>query len=131
MRLVETLRQVWRGLVGGTVEWQPASEPEKERHSPQNAEAGAKPSDAAAGPSSPAPEPEEEAAPDEEGGVNDLTVIRGIGPARQERLYAAGIRSYSQLAAASVVDVRKVLSNGDQQAAKVEEWIRRARELVA
>ena len=124
MQLVENFRRIWRGLVGGTGE--PAG-PVAESAKPaptSSAEEAVRPS-----PEGPAPEPEGEAACDEEELLDDLTVIRGIGPARQERLYAAGIRSYSQLAAVAPEDVRSALSSENQQV-KVEEWIRQAGELV-
>ncbi len=64
----------------------------------------------------------EEISPDE------LTAIRGIGIATQNRLHTAGIKSYAQLARASPEEVRmKVgkLAGG----ANVEDWIAQAQEL--
>jgi predicted flap endonuclease-1-like 5' DNA nuclease len=41
--------------------------------------------------------------------TDDLTIIRGIGIATQDRLYRAGIKSFSQLAEASPEKIREVL----------------------
>ena len=60
---------------------------------------------------------------------DDLTTIRGIGIATQNRLYVAGITSYGQLARATPEEVRKILGELGP-AAKVEEWIAQARELA-
>ncbi len=64
----------------------------------------------------------------EENSSDDLTAIRGVGIAIQNRLYTAGITSYADLARASPEVVRKtagVLARG----AKVENWIARAAQL--
>ena len=61
---------------------------------------------------------------------DDLTAIRGIGIASQNRLYAAGIKSYAELARASAEDLRKILGKF-ARGARVEDWIARARELAA
>ncbi len=61
------------------------------------------------------PERRERAAEEAEAGEtrevspDDLTAIRGIGIATQNRLYRAGIKSYGQLARATPEDVRKIL----------------------
>ncbi len=60
---------------------------------------------------------------------DDLTVIRGIGIASQNRLYAAGIKSYPRLAHASAEDVREVLGKFGR-GAKIENWIGQAQKLV-
>ncbi len=60
---------------------------------------------------------------------DDLTAIRGIGIATQNRLYVAGIKSYAQLDRASAEEVREVLGN-QGRAAKVEDWIAQATELA-
>ena len=65
----------------------------------------------------------------EDGSLDDLTVIRGIGAASQNRLNAAEIKSYAQLAEAEPEDVRRVL-NEQRQNTRVERWISRARELA-
>jgi predicted flap endonuclease-1-like 5' DNA nuclease len=58
-----------------------------------------------------------------------LTAIRGIGIATQNRLYAAGIKTYAELARASPEDVREILGKL-ARGAKVEPWIRQAEELT-
>ncbi len=63
----------------------------------------------------PGPERRERAAEEAEAGEppevspDDLTAIRGIGIATQNRLYKAGIKSHGQLARAMPEDVRKIL----------------------
>jgi predicted flap endonuclease-1-like 5' DNA nuclease len=79
-----------------------------------------------------APAPAAKEAPTEtreEQPPDDLTVIRGIGVAIQDRLNAAGIRSYDQLARATPEELRSILGRL-ARAAKLEEWIAQARELA-
>ncbi len=64
-----------------------------------------------------------------QGVIDDLTAIRGIGIATQDRLNRAGIISYTQLAKAKPEEIRKILGNRTR-AARAEEWIRQARELT-
>ena len=64
----------------------------------------------------------------EENSSDDLTAIRGVGIAIQNRLYVAGITSYAELAQASAEDVRKI-AGALARGAKVENWIARAVEL--
>ncbi len=61
--------------------------------------------------------------------LDDLTAIRGIGIATQNRLYLGGIKSYGQLARATPEEVRKILGKLEPYA-KAEEWIAQARELA-
>jgi predicted flap endonuclease-1-like 5' DNA nuclease len=56
---------------------------------------------------------------------DDLTAIRGIGIATQDRLYRAGIRSFSQLAQASPERLREILGSL-ARGARVETWIKDA-----
>lgn len=63
------------------------------------------------------------------GASDDLTVIRGIGIASQNRLYAAGIKSYPELAHASAEDMREILGKFGR-GAKIENWIAQAQKLV-
>lgn len=56
---------------------------------------------------------------------DDLTVIRGIGIATQDRLYRAGIKSFSQLAGSSPEKLREILGNL-ARGAQVETWIAEA-----
>lgn len=53
---------------------------------------------------------------------DDLTVIRGIGIATQDRLYRAGIKSFAQLAGSSPDQIRDVLGSL-ARGARVETWI--------
>ncbi len=65
----------------------------------------------------------------DESSSDDLTAIRGIGIATQNRLYRAGIKSYGQLARATPDDVRKILGKL-AGGASVEDWIAQAKELA-
>ena len=60
---------------------------------------------------------------------DDLTVISGIGIVEQDRLYKAGIRTYTELAQASPEAVRNLLG-GLGLGVKVEEWTTRVRQLA-
>ena len=57
--------------------------------------------------------------------TDDLTAIRGIGTATQDRLYRAGIKSFSQLAQSSPEKIREALGKM-ARGAKVETWIEQA-----
>ncbi len=70
----------------------------------------------------------EENSPDE-GSLDHLTAIRGIGIATENRLYRAGIKSYRQLARATPEDVRKILGKL-AGGASVEKWIAQAKQLA-
>ncbi len=65
----------------------------------------------------------------DESSSDDLTAIRGIGIATQNRLYRAGIKSYGQLARATPENVRKILGKL-AGGASVEDWIAQAKELA-
>ncbi len=65
----------------------------------------------------------------DESSSDDLTAIRGIGIATQNRLYRAGIKSYGQLARSTPEEVKKLLGKLGANA-KIEEWIAQARELA-
>ena len=56
---------------------------------------------------------------------DDLTIIRGIGIATQDRLYRAGIKSFSELARSSPEKIREALGQM-ARGAKVETWIEQA-----
>ncbi len=56
---------------------------------------------------------------------DDLTSIRGIGIATQDRLYRAGIKSFSELAQSSPEKIRETLGKM-ARGAKVETWIEQA-----
>ncbi len=83
----------------------------------------------------PGPEKRERAAEEAEAGEppevspDDLTAIRGIGIATQDRLYRAGIKSYGQLARATPEDVREILGKF-AGGASVEKWIAQAKQLA-
>ncbi len=64
----------------------------------------------------------------DESSSDDLTAIRGMGIATQNRLYRAGIKSYGQLARATPEDVRKIL--GKLGGATVGDWIAQAKQLA-
>lgn len=59
---------------------------------------------------------------------DDLTVIKGIGPATKRRLQVAGIRSYEDLAQAAPQEIHRALL-GSRRGANVQQWIDRARQL--
>lgn len=65
-------------------------------------------------------------------GPDDLTRIEGIGSKRAERLHAAGIRTYVDLASRSADDIAKLMSDehGLSQA-RLHSWRDQARELAA
>ena len=65
------------------------------------------------------------AAPSDTAASDDLTVIRGIGIATQDRLYRAGIKSFAELAGSSPDKLREVLGNL-ARGAQVETWIAEA-----
>jgi predicted flap endonuclease-1-like 5' DNA nuclease len=83
----------------------------------------------------PGPEKRERAAEEAEANLpdesspDDLTAIRGIGIATQNRLYKVGIRSYGQLARATPEDVREILGKS-AGGASVEKWIAEAKQLA-
>jgi len=60
---------------------------------------------------------------------DDFTTIRGIGASMQQRLNKAGVYTYAQLAASTPEELRRGLG-AVAQLAKVEEWIKQARELA-
>ncbi len=65
----------------------------------------------------------------DESSPDDLTAIRGIGIATQNRLYRAGIKWYGQLARATPEDVHKILGKF-AGGADVEDWIAQAKQLA-
>jgi len=77
------------------------------------------------------PPPVKEAPPTEEAeaAADDLTVIRGIGPAMQHRLNEAGFYTYAQLVKATPNELRQALGEVGPRA-NLEEWIEQARELL-
>ncbi len=83
----------------------------------------------------PGPERQERAAEEVEAGEppevspDELTAIRGIGIATQDRLIRAGIKSYGQLARATPEDVREILGKF-AGGASIEKWIAEAKQLA-
>ncbi len=65
----------------------------------------------------------------DESSSDDLTAIREIGIATQNRLYRASIKSYGQLARASPAEVREILGKF-AGGASVEKWIAQAKQLA-
>ncbi len=65
----------------------------------------------------------------DESSPDDLTAIRGIGMATENRLYRAGIKSYGQLARATPEYVREILGKF-AGGASVEKWIAEAKQLA-
>ena len=77
----------------------------------------------------PAPDPEPAPATNPEPAASDdLTAIRGIGPAMQKRLVAMGIRTHADLAAADVDTLTERLKADKAvvSRARIERWIEAA-----
>jgi hypothetical protein len=62
--------------------------------------------------------------------VNDLKLIKGIGPRREERLQKAGIRTFARLAALSAEEIASLISNTSAHQITRQGWITQARKLV-
>ncbi len=60
---------------------------------------------------------------------DDLTTIRDIGIATQNRLNTSGIRTYAQLAEATPGDLREILG-GRITEGRIKHWIEEARKLA-
>lgn len=60
---------------------------------------------------------------------DDLTVIRGIGAATRDRLYGAGIKSFTQLAECPPERIEAILGKM-ARGAKIGAWIEQAAELA-
>lgn len=98
-----------------------AAEPRDAREPPGAAEPGPAPEPATV--ARPAPEAPARAAPD------DLTVIKGIGPAVQDKLRSLGITTFKDLAAADPDDLTEQLKGSHPiSRARVTEWTATARE---
>jgi predicted flap endonuclease-1-like 5' DNA nuclease len=59
-----------------------------------------------------------------------LTEIHGIGSVSQDKLYAAGITTYAQLAAAQPEEIRSALGPNAARLANLKEWVEQARQLT-
>ncbi len=62
-----------------------------------------------------------------QGGSDDLTAIKGIGPAIARKLEAAGVRSFADLAAADPNDLADKIASRPVTAERVRTWISEAR----
>jgi predicted flap endonuclease-1-like 5' DNA nuclease len=69
------------------------------------------------------PQSAEATAPD------DLTAIKGVGMVTQDRLNRSGIKTYAQLAQASLEDLRAILGSRSTEA-RIKAWIAEARKLA-
>ena len=74
----------------------------------------------------PAPEVHDDAPPKFRagGGADDLTLIKGIGPVYRDRLGAADIHSFSDLASVSAAEVSGIAQTS---AAVAQAWVESAR----
>jgi len=61
---------------------------------------------------------------------DDLKQIHGIGPAYEEYLNDAGIRTYQELAQAKASKLAGLVGKEDWQATDMESWIEQAKELA-
>ena len=66
---------------------------------------------------------------DEARAPDDLSAVRGLGKASQDRLQAAGIKTYAGLAQASPEDLRDILGKRGP-GSKAEDWIAQAKALA-
>jgi predicted flap endonuclease-1-like 5' DNA nuclease len=63
--------------------------------------------------------------------ADDLTVIRGFGPAIARKLDALGIRSFSDLAEADPEDLAAKLASRPVTVSRVQEWVTEAKKRVS
>ena len=116
--LVGILCRICRCLAGGQRKHEPSAKPAGDAMGEERTETA----------------PEERAGPEGqvlgEFHVDDLTAIRGIGIAIQNRLNRANITTYAQLAEAKPEEVREALGKLSR-GAQVEAWISQAREFAA
>ncbi|RJX35696.1 MAG: hypothetical protein C4525_03315 [Desulfarculus sp.] len=61
--------------------------------------------------------------------LDQLTVIKGIGPRLQSKLYLAGIDTYAKLAKSDPAKLREILDQAARNA-NVENWIKQAKKLI-
>lgn len=62
-------------------------------------------------------------------GRDDLTAISGIGITAQDRLYRAGIKTYTQLARTTLADLQ-VICGKFERVDGLADWISKARDLA-
>lgn len=90
--------QIFKRWIDLAFWWLPR--PAAEQSAPQAAEPAAAPPEAVEPAAPSTPEPVAQAHAPSDPGPDDLTVIKGIGPAVQQKLQALGIRTFNDLAAA-------------------------------
>jgi large subunit ribosomal protein L21 len=112
---------------GDTPADQRPGEPARQQ-SPSTDADGGKPADRAAQSAADAPVASA-AAPSSaaQGGSDDLTAIKGIGPAIARKLQAAGVRSFADLAAADPNELADKIASRPVTAERVRTWISEAR----
>jgi large subunit ribosomal protein L21 len=66
-----------------------------------------------------------------EGQADDLTAIKGIGPAAEKQLNAQGITTFAQIAALSDEDVERIDAAMPFSAAQIGDWREQAKALAA
>ena len=116
-------------LPGGDTPADQRSGKPAQQQPPSSTEAGGgKPADRAAQPAADAPVASG-AAPSSaaQGGSDDLTAIKGIGPAIARKLEAAGVRTFADLAAADPNDLADKIASRPVTAERVRTWISEAR----
>ncbi|MFC6973911.1 helix-hairpin-helix domain-containing protein [Halomicroarcula sp. GCM10025709] len=111
------------GDVDVTVEREPATESEDAVKGTETAASG---TDVDQGAETAAESAEsEDAAAEPEGSGDDVTAIKGIGPAYADRLSGIGIETVGELA---VADADDIAAQTDLSESRVSGWIERARE---
>ena len=73
---------------------------------------------------------EQESSQDREPILEQLTVIKGIGPRLQGKLYLGGINTLAKLAESDSASLRELLGKTAAKTADVEGWIEQARKLT-
>ena len=63
--------------------------------------------------------------------ADDLTVIRGIGPAIARKLDALGVKTFADLAAADPENLAVKIASRPVSAARVREWVTEAKKRVS
>lgn len=124
-RLAQGLTRLWRPPVQDTREQKTAPENHWRPPEPETVktESGSRAVEIEAS----APVSKERPPESDETSADDLTAIRGIGPATEKRLNDVGIRSYAQMAHATPQELRKALGTS-RRGAKVDKWIKKAQE---
>ncbi|MDZ7713101.1 MAG: DUF4332 domain-containing protein [Rhodovibrio sp.] len=131
--MIEQWFKFWRDwmfwwLPGGDAPADDRSSGSARQQHPSTAPSGGQSAVAATQPASDTP-PGSAAAPSSTptGGGDDLTAIKGIGPAIARKLEAAGVRSFADLAAADPNDLAEKIASRPVTAERVRGWISDAR----